>query len=266
MVLLLPDGRDRTHRDRPGGRDAGAQSPDATWRAGSRPRRNAVYAGEPAGQKPFGSGGRVGHAWRTTAGSCHRTTFLSWVRAAGKTLAGSAAEDLLDWLKAGGHLLAIGLDQADADALLPFKVGMNRLEHIAAFFEPPGFNTLLTGIGPADVHNRDPRELPLVATGAQILGDGVPGEGDKRQRRVLPARRRGSSTADRQSNLKRTQRRRPFWCSRLLANLGVAVSTPLLDRFRRRWRQSAKAEQRWLTGFYLDQPEEWDDPYRFFRW
>jgi len=23
---------------------------------------------------------------------------------------------------------------------------------------------------------------------------------------------------------------------------------------------------RWLDGFYLDQPEEWDDPYRFFRW
>jgi hypothetical protein len=23
---------------------------------------------------------------------------------------------------------------------------------------------------------------------------------------------------------------------------------------------------RWLTGLYLDRPEEWDDPYRFFRW
>jgi len=23
---------------------------------------------------------------------------------------------------------------------------------------------------------------------------------------------------------------------------------------------------RWLAGLYLDQPEEWDDPYRFFRW
>jgi hypothetical protein len=28
----------------------------------------------------------------------------------------------------------------------------------------------------------------------------------------------------------------------------------------------AAAEQRWLKGFYLDVPEEWDDPYRFFRW
>jgi len=23
---------------------------------------------------------------------------------------------------------------------------------------------------------------------------------------------------------------------------------------------------RWLDGFYLDVPQEWDDPYRFFRW
>jgi hypothetical protein len=28
----------------------------------------------------------------------------------------------------------------------------------------------------------------------------------------------------------------------------------------------AKGERRWLDGFYLDVPEEWDDPYRFFRW
>jgi hypothetical protein len=25
-------------------------------------------------------------------------------------------------------------------------------------------------------------------------------------------------------------------------------------------------EGRWLQGLYLDKPEEWDDPYRFFRW
>jgi len=25
-------------------------------------------------------------------------------------------------------------------------------------------------------------------------------------------------------------------------------------------------ERRWLDGLYLDAPEEWDDPYRFFRW
>jgi len=28
----------------------------------------------------------------------------------------------------------------------------------------------------------------------------------------------------------------------------------------------APTQGRWLEGFYLDQPTEWDDPYRFFRW
>jgi hypothetical protein len=28
----------------------------------------------------------------------------------------------------------------------------------------------------------------------------------------------------------------------------------------------ARGEQRWLEGPYLDPPEEWNDPYRFFRW
>ena len=30
--------------------------------------------------------------------------------------------------------------------------------------------------------------------------------------------------------------------------------------------EAAKGEKRWLKGFYLDVPEEWDDSYRFFRW
>jgi len=29
---------------------------------------------------------------------------------------------------------------------------------------------------------------------------------------------------------------------------------------------AAKAEKRWLNGLYLDTPQEWDDPYRFFCW
>ena len=28
----------------------------------------------------------------------------------------------------------------------------------------------------------------------------------------------------------------------------------------------ARRRQRWLEGLYLDTPEEWDDPYRFFGW
>jgi hypothetical protein len=50
-----------------------------------------------------------------------------------------------------------------------------------------------------------------------------------------------------------------------LGNLGVEGTTPLLAHFSSPV-DAKKAEKRWLEGMYLDQPEEWDDPYRFFRW
>jgi hypothetical protein len=53
--------------------------------------------------------------------------------------------------------------------------------------------------------------------------------------------------------------------SRLAANLGASAATPLLMRFHSAVDPNG-AERRWLTGLYLDIPEEWDDPYRFFRW
>jgi hypothetical protein len=68
-----------------------------------------------------------------------------------------------------------------------------------------------------------------------------------------------------QPNLKRTYRRASFVVTRLLANLGVAGASPILARFHSPV-AAASTEKRWLDGCYLDQPEEWDDPYRFFRW
>jgi hypothetical protein len=68
--------------------------------------------------------------------------------------------------------------------------------------------------------------------------------------------------SDKQS-FKRTFRRSAFVLSRILGNMNVDIRTPLVERFNG---QVGKDEKRWLTGLYLDQPEEWDDPYRFFRW
>jgi hypothetical protein len=64
-------------------------------------------------------------------------------------------------------------------------------------------------------------------------------------------------------NLKRTFRRVSYLVSRLAANLGAAGATPVLGRFAN---PAQDGERRWLDGLYLDVPEEWDDPYRFFRW
>jgi len=69
---------------------------------------------------------------------------------------------------------------------------------------------------------------------------------------------------NRQSTLKRTFRRVSFAGARLLANQWVRGSPPILPRFHAP-AVAADSERRWRTGLYLDQPEEWDDPSRFFR-
>lgn len=124
--------------------------------------------------------------------------------------------------------------------------------------------SLLAGIAPADVHNRDPRELPLVTAGATVLGNGIVATAENANVvfcQLVP----WLFDPKKSMNLKRTFRRASCLLTRLAANLGAAGSTPLLARFRDPVRASGH-EQRWLDGFYLDTPEEWDDPYRFFRW
>jgi len=174
------------------------------------------------------------------------------------------ATALGDFLKSGGNVLAIGLDHNDVVVLPPIEVTMKRAEHIASFFEPYGAGSLLAGIGPADVHNRDPRELPLVSSGAEVVGDGVLAK-MATAKVVFVQMPPWEFAGGQQSNLRRTFRRASVLLDRLLANMGVAGATPLLERFDRPI-DVATAEKRWLEGFYLDQPEEWDDPYRFFRW
>ena len=225
------------------------------------PTRRAVYVGDPAGKSHLERAGVSIGPYE--GGSLSADQVLVVGPGGAKDLAAGAAA-VAGWLKAGGHLLAIGLDEADANALLPEKVTLTKAEHISACFEPFDVNSLLAGIGPADVHNRDPRQLALVSAGATVIGNGV------------LARAAGANVvfcqlvpwefdAGKQANLKRTYRRASFLVARLLADMGVAGSTPLLARFSSPV-DSAKPEKRWLDGLYLDPPEEWDDPYRFFRW
>jgi len=225
------------------------------------PRRKAVYAGELDGRTYLESMGVPVRAYD----SAHLTNdeVLVLGPGGGQAIAKDATE-VANWLKSGGNLLAIGLDEDEVTALLPFKVTMRHAEHISSFFEPFGVSTLLAGIGPADVHNRDPRELLLVSSGAEVVGNGVLAKVEAANvvfLQMAPWQSAGSQ----QSNLRRTVRHFSVLLDRLLANMGVAGSTPLLDRFHRplsSWERS----KRWKDGLYLDPPEEWDDPYRFFRW
>ncbi|HXT41921.1 MAG TPA: glycoside hydrolase family 2 TIM barrel-domain containing protein [Candidatus Angelobacter sp.] len=222
------------------------------------PRRKVVYAGDDDGRKFLDS---LGVNPRPYDGKLSSDDALVVSHGVEQALAKNASA-LTSFLKSGGNLLAIGLDQDEANAFLPFKVTMRKAEHVSSFFEPPGVSSLLAGIGPAEVHNRDPRELPLVTGAAQILGDGVLAIAADANVVFLQM---APWTFSREQSFRRTFRQTSVLLDRLLANMGVAGSTPLLERFSQPV-EVTKSEKRWLSGFYLDQPEEWDDPYRFFRW
>jgi hypothetical protein len=229
------------------------------WVPGSRPAtaRKPVYVGDPAGQKHLAAIGINPASFNGAPLTADQVLIVG--PGGGAKLAAKAAA-VGEWIKAGGRVVAVGLAEAEANSFLPFKVRTRNEEHISSFFEPAGPGSVTAGIGPADVHCRDARNLDLVVSGADAVGDGV------------IARSYGVVFCQlvpwqfdyvRNYGLKRTFRRSAFLLNRLLAAQGAVGSTPLLARF------SSGAdgkETRWLNGFYLDPPEEWDDPYRFFRW
>jgi hypothetical protein len=125
------------------------------------------------------------------------------------------------------------------------------------------------GIGPADIHIRGPRSLPLVTGGAAPFANGVfgfapPANADKPSV-VFCELALWQIDQRQQPNLKRDFRRNAFLLTRLLANLGVVSRSPVLERFGSPVK-AGDAQKRWEDGLYLDTPQEWDDPYRFFRW
>ena len=229
----------------------------ATWRP--TPRRSAVYVGEPAGRAWLEACGV--HATSLTSEPLTPAQVLVAGPGAGPELAAHAPA-IAAWLQTGGHLLALGLDAATANPCLPHPVTTRAAEHIAAYFAPFPADSLLAGVAPADVHNRDPRALPLVTGGATVSGDGVLAVTGNVVFCQLPPWRFNPSP--KQFNLRRTFRRTSFAVSRLLGNLGVAGDNPLLPRFSKPVTDSAAG--RWVAGLYLTRPTEWDDPYRFFGW
>ena len=211
------------------------------------PIRKAIYAGDPAGKRHLEAAGfRVG-AYEAGPLAAENVLILG---------PGAKPDTVIgDWIQAGGHVLALGLDETTANGVLPTKVQMKSAEYINSTFEPAGMHSGLAGIGPADVYNRDPRSLPLINGGVLAENANV----------VFCQLAPWQFDYAKQFNVKRTYRRTACLVTRLLSNLRVASSTPLVDRFHNP-ANAARLEKRWLDGFYLDTPEEMDDPYRFFRW
>jgi hypothetical protein len=225
------------------------------------PRREVVFVGDSAGRQHFESAGVSLASYDRQSLSADQVLVVG--PGGGQKLA-TDTTTIADWLKVGGNLLAVGLNEQEVNAFLSLKVRMKEAEHIAAYFEPFAFNSLLAGVGPADVHSREPRKLPLVSAGAAVIGDGVLAKAENANV-VFCQLAPWQFDYKKLHNLKRTFRRTSYLLTRLLANMGATGSTPLLERFGSPV-DTSKAEKRWLEGLYMDVPEEWDDPYRFFRW
>lgn len=111
-----------------------------------------------------------------------------------------------------------------------------------------------------------PKQFSLVSGGAEIVGDGVLATADKGNVVFCQMVPWHCDYSKEQTNVKRTFRRSSFLVTRLLGNMGVEISTPVLARFSSPVEAGSKTEKRWSEGLYLDQPEDWDNPYRSFRW
>jgi len=230
----------------------------SSWKPGTS--RTVAYVGDPAGRSYLESAGVPPAAYEGGRPSAGQVLVVG--PGGGRKLSSSAAE-IAAWLRDGGRLLAIGLDEQDANAFLPHKVGMVVQEHIAPHFEPFGTDSPLAGVSPAEVMNRDPRNLPLVARGAAVVGNGVLATAEGGRVVFCQLAPWQFDYSGEKMNVKRTFRRVSCLANRLLANLGAAGKTRLLSHFAK---PAGETETRWLDGLYLDVPEEWDDPYRFFRW
>jgi len=143
---------------------------------------------------------------------------------------GSRKEAVAKFLKSGGYILAIGLDEQEVRLFLPFNVTMKTAEHINAYFEPAGVKSLLAGIGSADVHNRDPREIELISGGAAVIGNGVLAVAEDANV-VFCQLAPWQFDYEKLYNLKRTFRRIGFTVTRLLANMGTGGAMPLISHF-----------------------------------
>jgi hypothetical protein len=121
--------------------------------------RTAVYVGEAAGKRHLEFSGIPVKSY--SSGNLSPDQVLIVGPDGGRQLAADSAL-VAAHLKAGGRVLAIGLDEPDANSFLSSKVTMQNAEHIAAFFPRATAGSLLAGVGPADIHDRTVERLPLV--------------------------------------------------------------------------------------------------------
>jgi hypothetical protein len=227
------------------------------------PSRNVVYAGDNLGKEYLTSAQLNVTDYRPDDDPSNHVLVVG--PGAAKLLAPHRAR-IASSINAGCKVLALGLDDAEANSFLPMQVSTISSEHIAACFEPFPLDSPFAGISPAELHNRDPRNIPLIAAisgDATIAANGVLATAASNNVVLCQLVPWQFDYSGEKMNVKRAYRRVACLLARLLANMQADSSTSILNHISTPLSQN---ETRWLAGLYLDSPEEWDDPYRFFRW
>lgn len=194
------------------------------------PRGKLLYAGEAAGKAHLE---RAGLSPTDYQGGPLTAEQVLVVGPGGEKGLAASAKEVESWLKAGGRLLAVGLDrdldQDGATALLPLKVATKKAEYVCGSpVGPAAIGSPFAGIAPADLYTREPQTLSLIARGAASVADGVLGI-DENTHVVLCQLVPWQIDYQKNNNLKPTFRHASFTLSRLLGNMGVGADTPLLQ-------------------------------------
>jgi beta-galactosidase len=195
----------------------------STWK--STPSYKVLYAGEAAGKAHLEHANFAPVEYR---GGPLAADQLLVVGPGGGTELAASAKDIEMWLKAGGRLVAVGLGEEEANAFLPCKIATKKAKYTCGSYSVPSLKGPFAGIAPADLYNRDPRELPLVTTSsATSLGDGVLFKAESANViycQLVP----WQFDYENKYNVKTTFQRTSFALNRILANLQARAETPLL--------------------------------------
>ncbi|MGD0090355.1 MAG: hypothetical protein ABSE73_10595 [Planctomycetota bacterium] len=221
--------------------------------------RTARYIGDAAGKAHLEKSGIAAAAYK--GGALTKDDVLIVGPGVGQGLTGHAAA-IGEFLKQGGHVLALGLAEQEANSFLPFKVAMKKDEHFAAYFPAQEGKSLFAGINPAGLHSREPRQLALLSADAEveILGNGILAKA-KNANVVFCQMIPWTYDIQDRHNLKTCYRHSTELVNRLLANMGVRGTTTLLSRFASPADKNAAPRE-----LYVDTPVEGDDPYRQYSW
>jgi len=127
------------------------------------------------------------------------------------------------------RVLVLGLEKKELLTEIP-ALQIERKEYFSGEVPPQKAGSALAGVSPAEVYDRDAREIDLITAGAEITGGGtlaVSKDGKIAFCQMVP----WAFEYEKNFNLKPTYRRTSFLVSRILANLGAQAKTPLLAQF-----------------------------------